>query len=190
MNINGVLSKPIGYEYDTILDKEITNDSGYSNKEEANGFTNKIVCTPMHNFPMTAIEELGIKKDEIEISTSDLEYCLGMTSVSNSNNIIVLLPVYCKRLPVPLEYQGKYLAIFQLHRVLTRTLVARVRISPDGHTDVAKDISSPNFRIIADDPQIGEMTTVALPMTTRIRKLGCFHHSFIQTAIFSISCFC
>lgn len=170
VNVNGVLSKPIGYDYDSILSKEITNDSGFSNDEESNGFSNKIVCTPMHDFPMTAIEKLGIKKDEIDITTTDLEYCLSMTSISNSNNIAVLLPVYCKRLPVPLEDRGKYLAIFQIHRVLVRSLEAKIRISPDGRTADTKEVSSSNFKAISKDQQIEEMTTAALPLSSRLRK--------------------
>ena len=172
VNVNGVLSKPIGYDYDTILNKEIINDSGFSNDEESNGFGNKIVCTPMYDFPMTTMEKLGIKKDEIDITTSDLEYCLGMTSISNSNNIVIVLPVYCKRLPVPLEDQGKYLAIFQIHKALIRSLVAKVRISPDGRIADTKDTSLSNFKTIARDQHIEKMTTAALPLTAKLRKVA------------------
>lgn len=66
----------------------------------------------MYDFPMSAIEKLGIKKDDIDITTTDLEYCLSIDSIDNSNNIAVVLPIYCKRLSTSPKDRRKYLAIF------------------------------------------------------------------------------
>lgn len=100
---------------------------------------------------------MGVKLEEIS-------YCLNMDSLINPNNIIILLPIYCKRLLVLPEDEGKYLARFHIHRSLVSKLKAKVKVFPNGELHKPKCIEI--FDLSSNDnfPEMTEMVTSSIPM--------------------------
>jgi len=100
---------------------------------------------------------------------TDLEivsYCLDFPSINNPNNIIILFPIYCRRISLRSEDKGKYLAKFQIHKSLLTGSKAMLRFSsPMGEIKYADE-----FDLNDNVDTISEMVITRLPVMPQIGK--------------------
>lgn len=182
ISIAGILARPIGDGHQTIRNNELINDPGFTEGDEKCGYAHKVAFTGMRSNPATTIQTLGITNSEIGTQLSDLTYCFNTTSniLNNQNNIIILLPIYCKRVRLLFEERGKYLAKYQMHRALMEQFKPRVRVSPNGEIRTFKHIEDIKPIDVVQDNN--EMLMIALPMIKEIEqndhiKIDTFHKS-------------
>jgi hypothetical protein len=107
--------------------------TGLSTDYDESQYLHKMVFIGMANNPITTIHSLGITDAEIGTDLTMLCYCLETRSINNPNNVIILFPVYYKRLPLLSDERGKYLAKFQIHERLVSSLFARVNVFFEGN---------------------------------------------------------
>jgi hypothetical protein len=193
IKVSGILVKPIGSGFETIHDNEIVRKE-VRTAEDAHEYSYKLVYhTSMPDNPITTIRNLGITEDEMGLKLEEISYCLNIDSLNNANNIIIILPIYCKKLLLRPEDEGKYLARFQIHRSLTNNLKAKVKVF--GEMNKFKDIYEPDLsKNITNDNAETEMVTISIPIIDRITiepndsiEIDIFHttvHSILVTEHF------
>jgi hypothetical protein len=159
IKVSGTSSKLLGSSFETIREKEVT-----LWVEETCEYKCKMAFTSMIDSPITALHKLGIAEHEMGINLDEISYCLGMGSLRNPNNIIILLPIYCKR--VLSGDDGKYLAVFQIHRSLVSSLKGKVKIFHNGESHI-KNIQE--LDLSTDINVSEEMVMVNIPMTPKLK---------------------
>jgi hypothetical protein len=168
ISVKGTSARLIGYGHGNIRDREIINDPGYSTPKESNGYRNKAVYTSMNESPPAAIENLGIGKDEMGTTIEEIRYCLDMPALVNPTNVVVLLPIYFRRLQLLSKEKGKYLTRFQVHRSLVNRLRSKVRVYPEGRIGENPHIEIVDLEKLPSNRR--QMVITRLPMKSTIQE--------------------
>lgn len=173
----------IGYGHEKIREREIINDPGYSTLEEMKGFRNKAGCTSMAETPLVAIEKL-IRNRVAGTNIEEFKYCLDMPALVNTTNVVILLPLYCKRLPLLSKERGKYLTRFQTHKSLSNRIKSKIRVYPEGRIG-----ESPQIKLVdLERPAINrnQMVITRLPLKHAIRDGDYIEVDILESTMHSV----
>jgi hypothetical protein len=161
--LNGVRTKLAGADFQEIFQKEIGNDQLYTTSGQRCGYIHKMVFTTMPENPESFTRHiLQVTEEEQGTRLSEIHSWLDATpdSLRNPNNVLLIFPVYCKRLAVPSDEKEKFLAKYSIHRSLLSGCLAIVKILRDGNMVERREFQlQEHIQSSSED-----MTKIALPM--------------------------
>ena|GEM_PF-1618767 len=162
ITLQGTLSNISGTDWRQILTKTIVRSEMYTTSEERGGYLHGILFISMYGGSIySVISSLGLSENDFGMKFDLISSRLDARDVfTNSNNIVIIFPIYCRqRIPSQNEI-GKILAKYEIHELLIPKCNATIVRSTDLSNMDHKQLKFADCKTQKSD----EMIEVLLPM--------------------------
>ena len=164
ITLDGHQTELVGIDFQNIFDKEVVNSSSYVAANEECGYLHKMVFTSMPENPEQFTRQtLRISEEDQGIGFSQLHSWLDVNtdSLINPNNVLVIFPIYCKRLNLLPDERGKFLAKYNVHESLRANCVAKAAV-----LQKEQIVERLEFPLVDQNPSHydGDTVTITLPI--------------------------
>jgi hypothetical protein len=116
-----------------ILSATASKSSSYSTSDEDEGNPQLIIFTTMERSIAAQIQKLGLK-DKIGIHISQLHSWLDTATLDDGqiNNIVILFPIYCRPVNVPMSERNNIISKYEIHHNLVDRCSVKIVDVNDG----------------------------------------------------------
>ena len=165
ITLDGHQTELIGIDFQNIFHKEMVNSSLYVAANEECGYLHKMVFTSMPENPEQFTRRtLRISEEDQGIGFSQLHSWLDANpnSLINPNNVLLIFPIYCKRLNLLPDERGKFLAKYNVHKSLQANCIAKAIVFQKEQI-----VERLEFQLVNQNPSLsdGDTVTITLPIT-------------------------
>lgn len=189
LTLNGDRTKLVGADFQNIFQKDIVNDQLYTTPDQRSGNTHKMVFTAMPENPESFTRNiLQVTEEEQGIKFSEIYSWLDATPASlvNPNNVLLIFPIYCKRLTLTSDEKGKFLTKYSIHRLLLSECLVKVKIFRNENI-----VERPEFQMkeYIQSPY-EDMATIRLPMTQTMLPIDYLELEVVHKSLEGIGLSC
>lgn len=131
VTINGT-SATLKSTAQNIQNNKTQEDDDFSNANERSGFPDVFLNNPMDMTTRSYLKSLGIANIDKGRNFEELYSYFDVRNLDSSSSVVVVLPVYCKKIEVLFDDKKTVLSRYEIHKALLDKLSARVIVKTAG----------------------------------------------------------